>query len=103
MRFSITAETRTRILTMFALVFAGEMIYSLPFHLMRFFRPIPAVDGAVERAERLEPGKPVVGQRLEGVLRALHVHQGPESGHVLPEDVQYRVPDPAVSETDARS
>ncbi|MCY3776817.1 MAG: MFS transporter [Candidatus Aminicenantes bacterium] len=39
MRFSISAETRTRILTMFALVFAGEMIYSLPFHLMRFFRP----------------------------------------------------------------
>lgn len=39
MRSPISAETRTRILTMFALVFAGEMIYSLPFHLMRFFRP----------------------------------------------------------------
>ena len=39
MRNPISAETRTRVLTMFALVFAGEMIYSLPFHLMRFFRP----------------------------------------------------------------
>jgi len=39
MRNPISTEARTRILTMFALVFAGEMIYSLPFHLMRFFRP----------------------------------------------------------------
>lgn len=39
MQVSISAETRTRILTMFALVFAGEMVYSLPFHILRFFRP----------------------------------------------------------------
>ena len=39
MRNSISTETRTRILTMFALVFAGEMMYSLPFHILRFFRP----------------------------------------------------------------
>lgn len=39
MRTFFTAETRSRFLTMFALVLAGEMIYSLPFHLMRFFRP----------------------------------------------------------------
>lgn len=39
MRISISTETRTRILTMFALVFAGEMMYSLPFHILRFFRP----------------------------------------------------------------
>ena len=39
MRNPISTETRTRILTMFALVFAGEMMYSLPFHILRFFRP----------------------------------------------------------------
>ena len=39
MRSPISTETRTRILTMFALVLAGELVYSLPFHVLRFFRP----------------------------------------------------------------
>ena len=39
MRNPISTETRTRILTMFVLVLAGEMMYSLPFHVLRFFRP----------------------------------------------------------------
>ena len=29
----------SRWLTIFSLVFAGEMIFSLPFHVARFFRP----------------------------------------------------------------
>ena len=39
MQIPISNEMRTRILTMFALVLAGEMVYSLPFHVLRFFRP----------------------------------------------------------------
>ena len=39
MRNPISIETRSRILTMFVLVFAGEMMYSLPFNVLRFFRP----------------------------------------------------------------
>ncbi len=39
MRNPISTETRTRILTMFVLVLAGEMVFSLPFHVLRFFRP----------------------------------------------------------------
>ena len=39
MRNPISTETRSRILTMFVLVLAGEMMYSLPFHVLRFFRP----------------------------------------------------------------
>lgn len=35
----IPSHVRTRLLTMFALVFAGEMIFSLPYHLTRYFRP----------------------------------------------------------------
>ncbi len=34
-----SAGVRSRFLTMFALVFAGEMMFSLPFHLLRYFRP----------------------------------------------------------------
>lgn len=33
------ASARQRFLAMFALVIAGEMIFSLPFHLPRYFRP----------------------------------------------------------------
>lgn len=32
-------STKSRWLTIFCLVFAGEMIFSLPFHVTRFFRP----------------------------------------------------------------
>ena len=39
MRNPLSTETRSRILTMFALVLAGEMMYSLPFQVLRFFRP----------------------------------------------------------------
>ena len=39
MRRLISAEARSRFLVMFALVLAGEMIFSLPYHLQRYFRP----------------------------------------------------------------
>ena len=35
----ISLNVRSRLLTMFALVFAGEMIFTLPYHLTRWFRP----------------------------------------------------------------
>ena len=34
-----TATTAERFVLLFCLVFAGEMIYSLPFHVPRYFRP----------------------------------------------------------------
>ena len=34
-----TSEFRSRFLPMFALVFGGEMIFSLPYHLPRYYRP----------------------------------------------------------------
>lgn len=39
MRIALSSEARSRFLTMFALVFAGEMIFSLPFQLPRYYRP----------------------------------------------------------------
>lgn len=38
-RNSINLENRTGWMVIFSLVFAGEMIFSLPFHVARFFRP----------------------------------------------------------------
>lgn len=38
-RSNTTPKSSTRWLTIFSLVFAGEMIFSLPFHVARFFRP----------------------------------------------------------------
>ena len=35
----ISTEVRSRFLFMVALVLAGEMIFSLPYHLLRYFRP----------------------------------------------------------------
>ena len=38
-RSLISTEVRSRFLFMVALVLAGEMIFSLPYHLLRYFRP----------------------------------------------------------------
>lgn len=38
-RSLISTEVRSRFLVMVALVLAGEMIFSLPYHLLRYFRP----------------------------------------------------------------
>ena len=35
-----TAENHKKWIVIFSLVFAGEMIFSLPFHVARFFRPV---------------------------------------------------------------
>ena len=39
MRSPLAASARSRFLAMFALVLAGEMVFSLPYHLQRYFRP----------------------------------------------------------------
>ena len=39
MTLSSTSQSLRALLTMFCLMFAGEVIFSLPFHLTRFFRP----------------------------------------------------------------
>ena len=63
---------------------------------------VPAVDGAVEEAEGLEPGHFVSGKDFKRILGALIGHQGSEAGDVLLKDLQYRVADPLVAEADAR-